>query len=373
MASNHSVWNGVEGYNGHVIDAHGGGFLQDGGVYYWYGSQRNGYPCYHNDPVCHDGGINCYSSRDLYHWTFEARIIQAFNASDTGNGLDLERPKVVRCAATKQYVLWMRGTGLGNTPQLLAVAVANTATGPFSFVGNRTLDPFRTIFKGNRNLPAGYQYADATLFQDPVSLRTYVYWRTRINPQRTGFRAMELTGDCLDVVPASDTRLLETANREAPAVFYANGLYYLWTSGTNGWNPSTVHLYTASHPLGPFNQSGVNTSRGWLVGLQPPPIPNPGELGNRAPAQPGEWSFASQSTFVLPNPEYVDRSSTPPFIYMADRWTPSNGTHFGTYVWLPLFIDPSNYSRLQVVWRDEWRLDEELSPFTSHVWHVVED
>ena len=49
--------------HGRVIDAHGAGFLVDGGVTYWYGSQRNGWKC------CHDGGINVYSSRDLYSWT----------------------------------------------------------------------------------------------------------------------------------------------------------------------------------------------------------------------------------------------------------------------------------------------------------------
>ena len=38
--------------SGNVIDAHGGGMLQDGDVFYWYGSQRNGF----NPPCCHDGG-----------------------------------------------------------------------------------------------------------------------------------------------------------------------------------------------------------------------------------------------------------------------------------------------------------------------------
>ena len=35
-----------------------------------------------------------------------------------------------------------------------------------------------------------------------------------------------------------------------------------------------------------------------------------------------------------------------------------------TYVWLPLFIDPANARHVRVVWREEWRLDQEdLSPF----------
>ena len=93
--------------------------------------------------------------------------------------------------------MWVRGTGSGNTPQLVGIATSDAATGPFVFEGNQT-DPFHTIYPGNRNLPhgEGYQYADATLFTDPKSNKTFVYWRSRVNPQNTGFRAMELTEDC---------------------------------------------------------------------------------------------------------------------------------------------------------------------------------
>ena len=122
---------------GNVIDAHGAGMLQDGDTYYWYGSARNGAAC------CHDRGINLYSSKDLYNWKFESTVLRAFNGSAMGNGLDLERPKVVRCAATGKYVMWVRGTGEGNTPQLLAVATAGLAAatcgGAASTVEWRTL------------------------------------------------------------------------------------------------------------------------------------------------------------------------------------------------------------------------------------------
>ena len=52
---------------------------------------------------------------------------------------------------------------------------------------------------------------------DPRTGRAYVYWRTRVNPQNTGFRGMELTEDCTDVKPQSDTQLFQTPNREAHA------------------------------------------------------------------------------------------------------------------------------------------------------------
>lgn len=115
-----------------------------------------------------------------------------------------------------------------------------------------------------------------------------------------------------------------------------------------------------------FKNSSVFVPEGDPDGLQPPPIPEPGDPGNRKEdGQPGIFSFGSQSTYILPNPAY--RRSGPnarlaQFIYMADRWAPSTST-FGTYVWLPLFIDPANGSRVRVVWHNAWTLENATSPF----------
>eukprot|EP01043_Picozoa_sp_COSAG02_P061746 COSAG02_NODE_8359_length_2598_cov_13.235447_1_plen_284_part_00 len=158
------------------------------------------------------------------------------------------------------------------------------------------------------------------------------------------------------------------------------------------------------------------------VGLQPPPIPVPGHVGNECSSgtsvlaskeetdttdgggHPCAWAFDSQSTYILPNPHYnaTTGSKLPPFIYMGDRWNYSNayGTSKATYVWLPLFVRPrlpanhghdatkeightarlANSSEVtkgippadtnavtplvKVVWRDEWRLDDaSMYPF----------
>ena len=338
--------------------------------------------------------------------------------------------------------MWVRGTGKGNTPQLLGVLTAPRPTGPFTWVRKHgSMDPFHTVAKGIANYPPGYQYADATIWQHPNTGRAYVYWRTRVNPSNTGFRAMELTDDCLDVNRASDTQLFRTPNREAPAIFMHSNTIYLWTSGTWGWSPCQPFLYNASHPLGPFNTSlnhtwhtyskpkGFNASTlnydvrdGFLAdgddwipprnstlpqaeslcasspkcqgfnfvaydqrppssqllhvsykttskrfdpddafGLQPPPIPDPGFAGNRKEdGQPGIWAFGSQSTYILPNPAFKEGSRLAQFVYIADRWTPSDKTSFGTYVWLPLFVEKG---RVRVVWHAAWRLDNVTSPF----------
>ena len=98
-------------------------------------------------------------------------------------------------------------------------------------------------------------------------------------------------------------------------------------------------------------------------GLQPPPIAEPGDEGNRKEdGQPGVLSYGSQSTYILPNPAYTPHSTLAEFIYLADEWQPDT-PNFGLYVWLPLFVDPNNSARIRVPWHDTWRLDTATSPF----------
>ncbi|EOD25354.1 hypothetical protein EMIHUDRAFT_237776 [Emiliania huxleyi CCMP1516] len=305
---------------GTPIDAHGAGLMLDtDGRIWWYGSQRQGHPCKLWN--CRDGGINAYSSSDLYAWRFEGLVVPA-----------------------RDYVMWVRGTAPRNEPQALAVLRADAPAGPWRLVRH-----FRHL--GPRKL---YQYADATLFQDPRDGATYVYWRTQVYPvrdRRLGFHAMRLSDDCADTVDGSDTQIFVSAHHEAPAVFFAppsvarsaagnngDGTYYLWTGGTNGWRPAPVRLHRASSPLGAFNGSELA-----------PPMPEPRMPGNAPPAQPGAWAFGSQCTF---------------FVYVADRWDTLKA-HFGRYVWLPLYVDPLDASRVLVRWASEWRLDEECSPFVT--------
>eukprot|EP01052_Picozoa_sp_SAG31_P043309 SAG31_NODE_7172_length_1767_cov_1.668465_1_plen_589_part_11 len=244
--------------SGKQIDAHGGGFLHDGGTYFWYGSARRN----HTDAGCTtlprhacDKGINLYSSQDLYRWRFESTVVTPVMTSE--NGLDLERPKVLRCGVGK-YVMWLRGTPIYSGNELkVGVLKSPTPRGPWQWAASNRTDPFKLV--GGK-----YQFGDATLFQDPGSGRSYAFWRAR-TPQ-DGFRAMELADDCMDVRPETDTQLFRSPNREAPAFFSYAKNYYLWTSGTLGWTPVQAYVYKASAPLGPFNTS---LGHGWHAYIKP--------------------------------------------------------------------------------------------------------
>ena len=107
----------------------------------------------------------------------------------------------------------VRGTGYGNTPQLLGVLTADSPAGPFTFVSNKTGsdDPFHTVAPGIKNLPSGYQYADATLYQDPSTHRTYVYWRTRMTNGLDGKRACRFSESSRAAGFASDKCVFTTS------------------------------------------------------------------------------------------------------------------------------------------------------------------
>ena len=53
--------------NGVMINAHGGGMLFDGGIYYWFGEHKVEGKKGNSAWV----GVHCYSSEDLYNWKDE--------------------------------------------------------------------------------------------------------------------------------------------------------------------------------------------------------------------------------------------------------------------------------------------------------------
>lgn len=79
--------------NGKPIQAHGGSILFDNGKYYWYGENKDGPNSLGRIGIQRVDiiGISCYSSSDLYNWSFEGIVLPA--VSDDPNH-DLHPSKV---------------------------------------------------------------------------------------------------------------------------------------------------------------------------------------------------------------------------------------------------------------------------------------
>ncbi len=305
--------------DGNVIQAHDGGILYHQGVYYWYGSD------YAFSGAGTFIGIRCYSSTDLFNWTYEGYALQA-NAAipDLSPTMANSRAHVLYNATTHKFVMWLHVdtlSGFNTTGSRAGVAVSDTPAGPFQYQGS--FDPI--------NWPDGPVvnggYRDDNIFMDDDG-KAYVFYASESN---TTMYVARLSADYLDIerpIVENQTwaRILINHNREAPAPFKFNGRYHLITSGCTGWTPNAADwAVSTTGPLGPYVSQG-----------------NPCVGANSG------TTFESQSTCVFPMP---DRPGS--FIFMADRWNAGN-LGDSRYIWLPLQMESDNTFELN--WTAQWDL-----------------
>ena len=74
--------------DGNFIYSQGGGVLQVGDTFYWYGVKYNGAVTYAANPTKKNddtgfAGVTCYSSKDLVNWKFEGIVLKP---SEVGGG-----------------------------------------------------------------------------------------------------------------------------------------------------------------------------------------------------------------------------------------------------------------------------------------------
>ncbi|KAL5706772.1 hypothetical protein ACHQM5_024895 [Ranunculus cassubicifolius] len=317
--------------DGNPIQAHGGGILyvENMGMYYWYGENKNG-PTYHAhkkgaarvDII----GVSCYSSKDLWTWKNEGIVLAGDETNITHDLYKLnvlERPKVIYNDKTRKYVMWMHIDDANYTKASVGIAVSDLPTGPFDYLYSKN--------------PHGYESRDMTIFKDDDNTAYLVYSSEDNSELHIG----PLREDYLDVTPVM-RRILVGQHREAPALFKYESTYYMITSGCTGWAPNEARAHAAESIMGPWEAMG-----------------NPCIGGNKVSR---DTTFFSQSTFVLP------LSRLPGFyIFMADRWNPAELNN-SRYVWLPLTIGgaadkPLDYnfgfplwSRVSIFWHRSWRL-----------------
>ena len=288
------TWNDNRGT---LIQAHGGGMIQVGSTYYWFGEDKTG----EASGSAFFLNVPCYSSTDLVHWTFVNNVLTKQPGGDLGPNRIIERPKVIYNSTTKQYVMYMHVDSPSYSDARVGVATSSTVCGNYSYRGS-----FR---------PLGYQSRDMNLFKDDDGT-AYLLSEDRVN----GLRIDKLSSDYLSVVSA----VAVLADYEAPAMFKLNGRYYLLGSHLTGWNTNDNQYTTATSLAGPWTA--------WSDF-----------------AAPGTNTYNSQTTFVLP----ISGSQGTTFMYMGDRWTPSSlGT--SPYIWLPLQVNGAN---IAMMWHNNWSID----------------
>ena len=324
------------------INAHGGGLLPHRGIYYWYGEVKQGRTYL---PKVNQawggtrvlaGGISCYSSADLGAWKNEGIVLPSV-ADDPDHDLAcenvIERPKVIYNARTKKFVMWFHQDSPNYAAARSGVAVSDSPTGPFSYVGSFRPNAGKRPVNGTerdlisganeafvRDLPGGQMARDMTLFADDDG-KAYHFYASEDNQT---MHVSELSDDYLRPT-GKYARVFVGRFMEAPAVFKRAGKYYLIASGCTGWEPNAARSAVADNIFGPWS-----------------------ELGNPCRGNGAELTFSGQSTYVLAIAGQPER-----FVAIFDQWKKWD-LEDSRYVWLPLTFD--NDGRPLIEWHSRWSL-----------------
>lgn len=240
-----------------------------------------------------------YSSSDLKDWTYEGIVLDLKSDQVSWADGNAWAPAIEE-KKTKdgyRYYLYFSGNPKNGGGKQIGVATADSPTGPFTDLGHPMITESPT---------GGGQQIDVDVFTDPVSGKSYLYWGN-------GYMAgAELNKDMLSIkkktlkvlTPEGGT-LQDYAYREAPYVFYRNGLYYfMWSVDDTGSANYHVAYGTAKSPLGP-----IQVASDPIVTIQNPEKEIYGPAHNSVICKPGtdEWYIVYHRI----NKHYLDKSLSP--------------------------------------------------------------
>ena len=281
---------------GNTVSVHGANIIKDKGRYYLFGER----PSDTNNAFT---GLSCYSSTDLYNWKFESIALPVQDSGKLGPNRRGERPKVMKCPATGEYIMYMHVDSLAHTDQFVGYATSNNITGPYTYRG--------PLFFNGALIPKW----DMGAFQDKDG-SGYVLLH--------GGDIYKLSDDYKSI----SERVCKAFERgfESPAIFRKDSMYYFLGSNLISWERNDNYYFTATSLKGPWTNRGLFCPEGTLT-----------------------WN--SQASFVLPIEGLKDTT----YMYMGDRWSFPKQTSAATYVWQPLTISGTSVSIPSYV--DAWQIN----------------
>lgn len=282
---------------GEPVSAHGAGILKEGDRYYIFGE-------YKTDGSNVFNGISCYSSSDLVNWKFERIVLPVQNDGRLGPNRVGERPKVMKCPATGEFVMFMHTDGLDYRDPAVGYATCDKVSGQYEFQGPLEHDG-RSIQKW-----------DIGVFQDEDGSGYLITHSGNL---------FQLSDDYKSVAAPVIEGM--TAACESPVIFKRQGVYYWLGSGLTGWERNDNEYFTSNDLEGPWEKQG-----------------------HFAPV--GSLTWNSQSTYVLP----IAGSETTTFMFMGDRWAHPRQRSAATYVWQPIEFDRQGRISLPR-FLQSWQLD----------------
>lgn len=293
-----AVYSGVPWFDdkGNAVSAHGANIVKEKEKYYLFGER-------HKDGTNAFAGFNCYSSKDLYNWKFEsiALPVQATGKLDS-NSVG-ERPKVMKCPSTGEYIMYMHADTLGYSSQYVGYATAKKITGPYTFKGP-------ILFNGKP-----IKKWDMGTFQDTDGSGYVLLHAGDIYKLNDDYKSI-----------STQVNKAFEKGFESPAIFKKDSLYYFLGSDLTGWERNDNYYFTATSLKGPWIKQGYIAPQGTLT-----------------------WN--SQATFVLP----IHGTKETTYMFMGDRWSFPKQNSAATYIWQPLQVNGHKIS--MPVFNQAWKID----------------
>lgn len=293
-----AIYSGIPWFdnNGNVVSAHGANIIKDQGKYYLFGE-------YKSDSTIDFTGFSCYSSDDLYNWKFENIALPVQESGKLGPNRIGERPKVMKCPKTGEYVMYMHTDDLKYKDQCVGYATSKTINGVYTFQG-------AILFNGEP-----IKKWDMGTFQDTDGSGYIVTHSGNLYKLSDDYKSVteqivkDMTGQC-----------------ESPVIFKKDNTYFWLGSSLTSWERNDNYYFTASSLKGPWKSQGIFAPKDSLT-----------------------WN--SQTTFVLP----ITGSKDTTYLFMGDRWAFPHQKSAATYVWQPLTV--KNDSIFLPNYKQNWKVN----------------
>jgi Glycosyl hydrolases family 43 len=298
------------------INAHGGNVIYHKKKYYWYGESKIPGK---SELQRADGGIHCYSSKDLMNWKDEGLVLPVSftdTTIDLKYGCALERPKVIYDEQQKLFIAYFKFYPqiTGALKGYIGMATSKKPNAPFTYVGK--------FLGANSDNGSG----DFSMFED---IDKSIYHCAVRKPDKV-FVSGKLSANKLS--PEGRYQPLNgiTKHTEAPALFLHNKKYYLMGSGSSYWKPNKARLFVSDSLNGFFTDLG-----------------NPCVGRNPHNGISADTTFGGQINFIL-----KVHGKKNAYIAMFDIWKQELAIE-GLYMWLPItFVDGVP----KIIWKNEWDL-----------------
>jgi hypothetical protein len=303
---------------GDRVNAHGGGIIKEGDTYYMHGEY------FLSTTTDNDfNGFSMYSSKDLATWKWEKMILPQQADGDLGPKRKGERPHIIKCPSTGEFVLYAHAADeTYQADKEVVYATSATVNGDYKFQGRLT-NSSGTI-ASHSDMSAVVDGNTAYVITESAHLYT-------------------LSTDCHSWLKDTTFSTVNgtSGGGESPTLFKAGSTYYWIMSNKTGWRANNNFYSTASAITGPW------TYQGYIA-----PVTDTSDTIS------DERTWLSQSTWVTP----VVGCAGTTYVYWGDHWygtesTSSPGKHNDqtTYVFQPLVFTGTAIS--MPTYHATWKLD----------------